>query len=62
MFIPLSDTMPCNRYVGTATYERHEAAIEAIFEASSKRGYMTEYEIGFIYQEPIKISAYEEDY
>ena len=61
MFIPLSDSMPCNRYVGTVTYERLDAAISEIF-SDSKQGYITDHELDMICQEPIKISVYEEDY
>lgn len=30
MFVPLSDSMPCNRFVGTALYERLDAYIESM--------------------------------
>lgn len=59
MFIPLSDSMPCNRYVGTATYERLDEAISNIF---NKRGYITDHELDMICQNPIKFYFYEEDY
>ena len=32
MFVPLSDSMPCNRFVGTALYERAEEFADRLID------------------------------
>lgn len=62
MFVPLSDTQPCNRFVGTATYERREACIEEVFEAAMDRGYFTDDDLLFLFDEPtIPFDKFEEE-
>lgn len=64
MFVPLSDTQPCNRFVGTATYERLEAGIEATFEAAMERGYFTDEDLTFLFNDhPIHFNiTFEEEF
>ncbi|OUN23621.1 hypothetical protein B5G34_00540 [Flavonifractor sp. An82] len=55
MFIPLSDSMPCNRFVGTALYERMEAFADRLIDELCSRGQVSDLDLAVVDQPSIKV-------
>lgn len=55
MFIPLSDSMACNRFVGTALYERMEAFADCLIDELCSRGQVSDLDLAVVDQPSIKV-------
>ena len=55
MFIPLSDSMACNRFVGTALYERMEAFADRLIDELCSKGRVSDLDLVEIEPADIRI-------
>ena len=55
MFIPLSDSMACNRFVGTALYERMEAFADRLIDELCSKGMVSDLDLAVVDQPSIKV-------
>ena len=64
MFVPLSDTMPCCKFVGTAIYERLDSGIQAFLDNAHARGFISDDELELLddMSSHQRIDTYEEGY
>ena len=57
MFIPLSDSMACNRFVGTALYERMEAFADRLIDELCSKGRVSDLDLAEIEPADIRIPS-----
>lgn len=58
MFIPLSDSMPCNRFVGTALYERAEEFADRLIDRLCEMHMVSDSDLAELEQSPVLLSPF----